>query len=305
VEEVAFVGDGLVDELRALADEVQVRPLDVAALRDRLARKRRQRRLAGGVSLALAAALAVTAGALVSDVRPDDRLTSGEDGASYVRLIAEDPTLRDADDLPPRAKDCLTRAATPVPNEPAFGVLYELVGPLAGRERMVDCLQAVEGLRVLPQADRDFVPIGRTGAVTAEQAARPGVDATQECSAPGVRESAPPFEGEQPLQTAGLIAAYLTDEDGYAAWAWEYEGSLSFGNTPGTNGLVRLCWYRGDGEYQLVVQAVDGLVPNSNTRSVAPLPVLAPPPPQALSREEISRREVVYPQPEGVVVRGR
>lgn len=298
------VVDRLSTDLRALADAAEVRELDVAALREQAARGRRRRRALGVLVAVLAAGIAVPLVRVISDVEPSDRLASDAGGdPSYVAVISRE-ALKSGADLPAEVGGCLTATATEVSASPR--VVLRLEGTEGERSQVVDCLRAVDGVQVLPQAGPTPRPVnGRvsgTDQLSSEQVSRAGVDATAECSQPGVRESAPPFEGEAPIPSAELIAAYLTDQHGHAEWDYEYNASISFGNEPLTDRLVRLCWYEGSGEYQLVVGPVDSGLLASNTRSKNPLPILAPPPPRQMPAEEFARRAVVFPQPPGINV---
>lgn len=302
------VVDRLTMDLLALADDAQVRELDVRALRARVARDRRRKRAVGVLAAMLAAGMAVPLIKVVGDVQPSDRLASDAGGdPSYVVVVSRE-ALANGADLPAEVRGCLTAAATEVSQSPRL--VLRLDGTESERNQVVACLRAVNGVQVLPQSGPQAQPVNdrRSGShrLTPEQASRAGVDATAECSQTGVRQSAPPFEGEAPIATAQLVAGYLTDQHGHAEWSYEYDGSISFGNEPLTDRLVRLCWYTGSGEYQLVVSAVDGgVLPSSNTRGRKPLPILAPPPPRGMAAEEAERRAVVFPQPPGIEPQAR
>ncbi len=296
------MADHLAEDMRALADLAQVRELDLVSMREQLARSRRRRRAVAVLSLAVAAGASVPLTRAVGGLQPSDRLASEPaDDSSYVRVVSRQE-LDGTGDLPAEVRTCLTADASEVSASPR--TVLRLEGSQADRERVVYCLRAVDGVQVLPQSGPRPQPVlDHTSGVrlSPDQASRPGVDATAECSPPEVRESAPPFEGEAPIASAELIAGYLTDQHGHAEWDYEYNGSISFGNEPLTDKLVRLCWYAGSGEYQLVVSAVDGgLLPNSNARGPRPFPVLAPPPPRTMPAEEVERRAVVFAQPPGL-----
>lgn len=310
---VLSMNDDLAGDLRALGDSAAVRPLDVRALRRTLTRRKRRRNLAGGLAVLLAAAMAVPAVQGLRALNGQDRLASGPNELpAYLLIVVEDETLRNEGRLPTEAESCLPDEAAP--ERYGLGQNITLTGPAQEQQAILNCLESVDGVQVFRKPGPEHKPVYQRGtgpgqgpSLTQEQATRAGVDATEECSAPGVRESAPPFEGEPPLDAPTLIAAYLTDQRGYAQWDFEYNGSVSLGGTPTGDGLVRLCWYQQGPETQLVVSTVGGSgvgsVPNSNLRSTKPVPVLAPPAPRNLSVEEVQRRSVVFPQPEGVVVR--
>ena len=302
--EVTVVVDRLSRDLRALADAAEVRELDVAALRGRVAQDRRRRRAVVVLAVVVAAGIAVPLVRAVGDLESADRLASDAGGdPSYVAVVSQESLVNGAD-LPAEVGECLTAAATEVST--SSRLVLRLGGSERDRSQVVECLRAVDGVQVLPQSGPTPRPVSARASgshqLTPEQAARAGVDATAECSQPDVRESAPPFEGEAPIPSAELIAGYLTDEHGRAEWEYEYNGQISFGNEPLTDRLVRLCWYAGSGEYQLVVGPVDGGLLGSNTRSKNPLPILAPPPPRQMPAEEFARRAVVFPQPPGIDV---
>jgi hypothetical protein len=296
------MADHLAEDMRALADLAQVRQLDLVAMREQLARARRRRRAVAVLSLAVAAGFSVPLTRAVGGLQPPDRLASGPaDDSSYVRVVSRQE-LDGTGGLPAEARACLTADATEVSASPR--TVLRLEGSQPERARMVNCLRAVDGVQVLPQPGPQPRPVldhTSRARLSPDQASRPGVDATAECSPPEARRSAPPFEGEAPIASAELIAGYLTDQHGHAEWNYEYNGSISFGNEPLTDELVRLCWYAGSGEYQLVASTVNGgLLPSSNARGPRPFPVLAPAPPRAMPAEEVERRAVVFPQPPGL-----
>jgi hypothetical protein len=160
--------------------------------------------------------------------------------------------------------------------------------------------------------------VAEAGAVTAEMAAREGLDGTAQCLADG---STPAPEGSGIAPGLTLYAAFLTDRAGLDRWSQTYSGSyvISRAEPSDPAELFALCWYSGDvprdlsaggpglpaPTHQLVAVRIGGPGgAEQDFRYSRPLPVLAPDPPAGLAPDDAVGRQGmrVFAQPEGVAI---
>jgi len=163
--------------------------------------------------------------------------------------------------------------------------------------------------------------VSEAGVVTAEMAARKGLDGAPQCLSEAGKPM-PEGAGIDPGLT--LYAAYLTDAAGLERWSATYSSSyvVSQSKPSDPSELIAICWYSGDvprdgsaggpglpaPTHQLVVLQVGGPAGGPGVRQdfrySRPLPVLAPDPPAGLAPDDpISRQGLLaFEQPEGVAI---